>query len=58
MKDLKSLAVGVVGAGGVELAQYVQIPEIDQTGSSVSIVIQIIIGIAALFKMLKKQKGV
>jgi hypothetical protein len=58
MENIKTLAVGTVGAGAVEIGNYVQIPEIDPSGSSISVIIQIIIGIATLFKMFKKSKGV
>jgi len=58
MENIKTLAVGSVGAGAVELGNYVQIPEIDPSGSSVSLIIQIVIAVATLFKMFKKPKGV
>lgn len=58
MVNIKTLAVGSVGATAVELGNYVQVPEIDPTGNSVSIIIQIVIGLATLFKMFKKPKGV
>jgi hypothetical protein len=58
MKNLNTLAVGAIGTGGVELAQQINFPEIEPNGSAISLVIQIVIAIATLFKMFKKPKGV
>jgi hypothetical protein len=58
MENIKTLAVGTLGTGAIEVANHVQIPEIDPSGSSVSLILQIIVAIATLFKMFKKPKGV
>lgn len=58
MNNLSTITTGSVGVAAVEAANYIQIPEIDPTHNTVSLVVQIIIAIATLFKMFKKPKGV
>jgi hypothetical protein len=58
MDTIKNLTVGGVGMAGVEIANYLPPPEVDLQQSSVSLIIQIVIAVATLFKMFKKPKGV
>lgn len=58
MNNLSTITTGSVGVVAVEAANHIQIPEIDPTHNTVSLVVQIIIAIATLFKMFKKPKGV
>lgn len=50
--------VGGVGATGVEVAQRIELPTTGETKDIVSIVIQIVIGIATLVSLFKKKKQV
>lgn len=56
MKPISQLITGLVGMGGVEVATQVQIPTTTEVKDIVSIVIQIVIGVATLFGMFKKKK--
>ena len=58
MKPISQLALGIIGAGGVEVANQVQIPTTTEVKDIVSIVIQLAIGIATLLGMFKKKKQV
>lgn len=49
--------VGSAGATGVEVAQHIEIPTTTETKDIISIVIQIVIGIATLIGMFKKKKN-
>ena len=58
MSNLSTITTGGVSVAAVEAANYIQIPEIDPTHNTASLIIQIVIAIATLFKMFKKPKGV
>lgn len=58
MSRIGTFLTGTVGATGVELANNVQLPDIEPQHGTVSLIIQIVIAIATLFKMFKKPKGV
>lgn len=58
MENIKTLAVGTIGTGAIEVANHVQIPDIDPNGGTVSLILQVVIALAALIKMFKKPKRV
>lgn len=58
MSNITTLTTGSVGVAAVEAANYIPIPEIDPSHNTVSLIVQVIIAIATLFKMFKKPKGV
>lgn len=56
MSKLNTFLTGTVGTALVELPNQIDMPEIDHTNGKVSLIIQIVIAIATLFKMFKKEK--
>lgn len=49
--------VGSAGATGVEVAQHIEIPTTTEVKDIVSVVIQLLIGIATLVGMFRKKKN-
>lgn len=54
--QVQKLILGMASVGGVEVAQHVEIPTSTEVKDVVSIVIQIVIGIATLIGMFKNKK--
>lgn len=57
MSRINTLLTGTVGAAGVEITNSIPLPEIYPQHGTVSLIIQIVIAVATLFKMFKKPKG-
>lgn len=55
--DAKNLLVGGAGVGGVEIISQIETPQDASTGEIIKVVLQIIVSIATLFGMFKKNKN-
>lgn len=55
--DVKNLLVGGAGVGGVEIISQIEPPQDTSTGEIIKVVLQIIVSIATLFGMFKKNKN-
>lgn len=58
MKNLNTFALGTAGIGANEVIQNIPLDQITPTHDTASLIIQIVIALATLFKMFKKQKAV
>ena len=56
MMKMHPLVIGLLGSGGVEVAQQVQVPTSTEVKDIISVVIQIVIGIATIIGLFKKRK--
>lgn len=57
MKNTANVILGIVGAGGVEVANHIELPTSTETKDIVSIIIQIAIGVVTLLGLLKRKKN-
>lgn len=57
MKNPANIILGITGAGGVEIANNIQLPTSTETKDIISIIIQIAIGVVTLLGLLKKKKS-
>lgn len=55
MKNTANIILGIVGAGGVEVANHIELPTTTETKDIISIIIQIAIGVVTLLGLLKKK---
>lgn len=55
--DIKNFLVGGAGVGGVEVISQIETPQDTSTGEIIKVVLQIIVSIATLFGMFKKNKN-
>lgn len=56
VNKLHSLFTPLAGAGLIEIVPQIELPTPQNAQSIVGLVLQIVIGLATLFKMFKKQK--
>jgi hypothetical protein len=49
--------IGSIGTAGVEVAQHIDVPTSTETKDLVSIIVQIVIGIATIIGIFKKKKN-
>lgn len=56
MNKLDTLVTGTVGGAAIEAVNYIPVPEIDPTQNTASLIIQIVLALATLFKMFRKSK--
>jgi hypothetical protein len=57
MKNTANIILGIAGAGGVEIANHIELPTSTETKDIISIIIQIAIGVVTLLGLLKKKKS-
>ena len=57
MSKISNFLVGTVGVTGIEAVNQIDFPSLTQTKEATSLILQIVIAIATLFKMFKKQKA-
>jgi hypothetical protein len=57
MKNVSNIILGITGAGGVELANSIEIPTSTESKDIISIIIQIAIGVVTLLGLIKKKKN-
>jgi hypothetical protein len=57
MKNTANIILGIAGAGGVEIANHIELPTSTETKDIISVIIQIAIGVVTLLGLLKKKKS-
>lgn len=55
MKEIHPLIVGSLGTVGIETANQIDFSGVPEGGNSISLILQIIVAVATLFKMFKKK---
>jgi hypothetical protein len=56
MSKLNTFLTGSVGTAAIEGVNHIPLPEIDPSHNTASLIIQIVLALATLFKMFKKDK--